>query len=90
MADVLAKKGEQYAATGLAAAWLLDHFAGFRLVTFYLADPPELALLNELGFREADAGANTWLVVPNDDAYFTVRATRKAFDACIPFRSTST
>jgi hypothetical protein len=59
-----------YAATGLGAAWLLARFAGFRLVTFYLAERPEESLLRDLGFNHEDRGANTWLVVPNDDGVF--------------------
>lgn len=70
MAEILAKKRQQYAATGLAAAWLLDRFAGFRIVTIYLASEPETQLLEQLGFREAESGANTWLVVPNDEGVF--------------------
>lgn len=70
MAEVLVKKRQTYAATGLAAAWLLNRFAGFRIVTIYLASPPEAPLLELLGFREAEPGANTWLVVPNDDGVF--------------------
>jgi hypothetical protein len=70
MAEVLAKKRDRYAATGLAAAWLLNRFAGFRIVTIYLAEPPEPPLLAKLGFRESERGANTWLVVPNDEGVF--------------------
>lgn len=70
MAEVLAKKRQTYAATGLAAAWLLNRFAGFRIVTIYLASPPEAPLLESLGFRETESGANTWLVVPNDEGVF--------------------
>jgi hypothetical protein len=70
MAEVLAKKRQTYAATGLAAAWLLNRFAGFRIVTIYLASPPEVQLLELLGFRETESGANTWLVVPNDEGVF--------------------
>jgi hypothetical protein len=70
MAEILAKKRQLYAATGLAAAWLLDRFAGFRIVTIYLASEPEKQLLEQLGFREAESGANTWLVVPNDEGVF--------------------
>ncbi len=70
MTAVLAKKRQPYAATGLAAAWLLDRFAGFRIVTIYLASDPEAPLLEQLGFREAESGANTWLVVPNDAGVF--------------------
>jgi hypothetical protein len=70
MAEALGNKRQTYAATGLAAAWLLDRFAGFRIVTIYLATAPEAPLLELLGFREAEAGANTWLVVPNDEGVF--------------------
>ena len=67
MAELLDKKRQTYAATGLAAAWLLNRFAGFRIVTIYLASPPDDPLLKQLGCREVEAGANTWLVVPNDE-----------------------
>lgn len=70
MTEILAKKRQPYAATGLAAAWLLDRFAGFRIVTIYLASDPEAPLLEQVGFREAAPGANTWLVVPNDEGVF--------------------
>jgi len=70
MTEILARKRQPYAATGLAAAWLLDRFAGFRIVTIYLANDPEAPLLEQLGFREAEPGANTWLVVPNDEGVF--------------------
>jgi len=70
MTEILARKRQPYAATGLAAAWLLDGFAGFRIVTIYLASEPEAPLLGQLGFREAEPGANTWLVVPSDEGVF--------------------
>jgi len=55
-----------YAATGLAAAWILTRFAGFRLVTLYLREYPSTALLEALHFHEETRGANVWLVVPKD------------------------
>ena len=36
----------------------------------YLFNPPSAGLKKELGFREEAGGANTWLVVPNDDGVF--------------------
>lgn len=69
-AGTLRESGVSYAATGLAAAWLLDRFAGFRIVTLYLAQEPAPALLDALGFREDERGANTWLAVPNDEGVF--------------------
>ena len=70
MADTLEKRRERYAATGLAAAWLLNRFTGFRIVTVYLAEPPTPQLLQSLGFREGEQGSNAWLVVPNDEGVF--------------------
>ena len=61
---------EPYAATALPAAWLWTRYAGFRLSTVYLSNPPSAGLKKELGFREEARGANTWLVVPNDEGVF--------------------
>ena len=67
---ILSRIDEPYAATALPAAWLWTRYAGFRLSTVYLSNPPSAALKKELGFREEARGANTWLVVPNDDGVF--------------------
>ena len=70
IATTLSELQVPHAATGLAAAWLLTAYAGFRLVTVYLADFPSAGLMADLGFREEPRGANTWLVVPNDEGVF--------------------
>lgn len=70
IAAVLEKQAPGYAATGLCAAWLYSHFANFRLATFYLSNASGNELFNALGFREDEKGANTWLVVPNDEGIF--------------------
>ncbi len=70
LADTLEQASVSYAATGLAAAWLLDRFAGFQTTTLYLAEEPSSALLDSLSFREENRGANVWLVVPNDVGVF--------------------
>jgi len=70
IADVLKNLEIDYAATGLGAAWVYTHFANFRLATFYLPNPPGEELYKGLGFREDEQGANTWLVVPNDEGIF--------------------
>ena len=70
LADELREQDTRYAATGLAAAWLQTKFAGFRIVSVYLSDPPSPEVLHRLGFREEGRGANVWLVVPNDDGVF--------------------
>ena len=59
-----------YAMTGLGAAWNLSHFAGFKLNTVYLERRPEQALLDALGFRSEERGANTWLMLPADEGVF--------------------
>jgi DNA-binding Lrp family transcriptional regulator len=59
-----------YALTGLAAAWLLAPFAGFRLVTVYLQQPPSDKLLQRLKWHGENRGANLWLVRANDEGIF--------------------
>ncbi len=70
LSNAFEKASAEFAATGLAAAWLLDRFAGFRTTTFYLSNDPSQALLDAISFREEERGANVWLVVPNDDGVF--------------------
>ena len=70
LAGALTELETPYAMTGLPAAWLWTQHAAFRLSTVYLSEVPSAALLMELGFREEPRGANTWLVVPNDDGVF--------------------
>ena len=70
IADTLSKADVPYAATALAAAWLWTRYAGFRLSTVYLSTPPSKGIQKDLGFREEPRGANTWLVVPNDEGVF--------------------
>jgi hypothetical protein len=66
LARGLVQAGVEHAFTGLAAAWQITRFAGFRLSTVYLPDGLEPDLERALGFRPMERGANTWLVVPND------------------------
>ena len=70
IAEALDRVGSLYAATALPAAWMWTRHAGFRLSTVYLDSPPSASVREDLGFREEARGANTWLVVPNDDAVF--------------------
>ncbi len=70
LANELRERGAEHAATGLAAAWLLDGFAGFRIVTMYIAERPPAQLLEGMGFREDAPGANVWLVMPDDRGVF--------------------
>jgi hypothetical protein len=61
----------EYAATGLAAAWLLTQFASFRLTTIFVPEEPSPALLKSIGFRREERGANLWFTIPNDEGVFT-------------------
>ena len=70
LADTLAEHDIRYAVTGLPAAWLYTQYAAFRLVTVYLTRVPSDQLKRLIGFREERRGANTWLVVPNDEGVF--------------------
>ena len=70
IAETLDRFGMPYAATALPAAWLWTRYVGFRLSTVYLSGPPSAAVRQDLGFREEARGANTWLVVPNDEGVF--------------------
>ena len=66
----LNQQNVEHAATGLGAAWLFTHFAAFRTATFFLRYKPSEKILQKLSFRKDERGANTWLVVPNDDGVF--------------------
>jgi hypothetical protein len=85
-AETLKKRKVDYALTGLGAAWLLTHHAGFRLVTLYLRGVPKNDLLEALNFREESRGPNTWLVVPNDDAVFAGKAEIEGVSCASPLQ----
>ncbi len=70
IAKVFNQHHVDYAVTGLGAAWLYTHFANFRVASFYLSLTPTDELTNGLGFREEERGANTWIVLPNDEGIF--------------------
>lgn len=70
ISEAMSRTEEPYAATALPAAWLWTRYAGFRLSTVYLSTLPTAGLKEKLGFREEARGANTWLVVPNDEGVF--------------------
>lgn len=63
-------KETQYAVTGLAGAWLLSGFAGFRLVVLYMEKLPTENLRKQIGFHEAERGENVWIVQPDDCGVF--------------------
>ena len=82
IAVILHGNGIDHAFTGLAGAWLYTHFAMFRIATFYLKEPPSEKILGSLRFWKDEAGANTWLVVPNDEGVFQGAGERDGI-ACV-------
>ena len=84
LSTTLDNDGVVSAATGLAGAWLLTHFASFRLATFYVSHQPSHDVLATLGFREEEKGANTWLVIPNDEGVFAGREEREGVSCTHP------
>ncbi len=87
LADELRRQDHPYAATGLAAAWLMTRFAGFRIVSVYLSEPLSSDVLDRLGFREDARGANVWLVVPNDAGVFHGAADRDGVGCVHPVQA---
>jgi hypothetical protein len=66
----LGQHSAPYAMTGLAAAWRLAPFAAYRLVAVYIGERADESVLTSLNWREDAAGANLWLVRPNDAGVF--------------------
>jgi hypothetical protein len=62
--------GVEYAATGLAGAWIVEPFAMFRLVTLYVRAWPPAEALEALRFHEDSRGANVWFALPRDEGVF--------------------
>ena len=87
MSDRLKRASVPYAATGLAAAWSLDHFAGFRTVSMYLRQEPSPDLIDALSFREETRGANLWLIIPNDEGVFDGASTRDGIHCVHPVQA---
>ena len=76
MSDTLSAANIEHAATGLAAAWQMTHFAMFRIATFFVKDMPTEKLKAKLNFREDERAGNLWFAVPNDDGVFLGAAPR--------------
>ncbi len=70
LVEKLEHESIEYALTGLAAAWLANHFAAFRLGTIYVRSRPSKSFFESIEFWEEEKGANLWFVVPNDEGVF--------------------
>lgn len=55
--------------TGLAAAWLHDGFAQFRMVSVYVSGDPR-SVADAVGIRRNERGANVQIIGPNDRGVF--------------------
>jgi hypothetical protein len=87
LARKLGRYETEYAATGLASAWLWEPFAAFRTVTLYLTTLPGADLLAKLGFHEGARGSNTWLVVPDDEGVFAGKSERDGIWCVSPIQT---
>ena len=74
-----------WAATGLAAAWVQDGFADFRLVSAFVSRPPVEGEIP--GLRPVDKGANVWLIVPNDEGVLYGAAEYKQVPCVLPVQT---
>ena len=72
---------------GLAGAWLLNPFAGFRLVVLYAAQTPSAEARQAVGFHQELPGENVWLVVPNDEGVFEGAAEREGIRCVHPVQA---
>lgn len=81
MGTLFRRRGIEHAATGLAGAWLLSHFANFRITTMYVRGASR-DLLEALSFREEAKGANVWIVEPRDEGVFHGSSERDGI-ACV-------
>lgn len=82
------KRGKiEHAATGLAGAWLLNQFSGFRLVVFHVGKIPSAEARQAMGFHEEQRGENVWLVVPNDEGVFHGAAEREGIRCVHPVQA---
>jgi DNA-binding MarR family transcriptional regulator len=81
------KEKLEYAATGLSAAWQMNQFAAFRLVTIYLHSMPPRSVLEKIEFADEPKGANLWLVLPNDEGVFHGSQKRDGIECVSPVQT---
>jgi hypothetical protein len=86
LADVVGQEGDDYAFTGLAAAWAYTGMAGFRSVACYVA-APTFASLHAAGFREDSESPNTRLLIPDDVGVLDGARLVKGLRCVAPFQA---
>lgn len=70
VSELMKASGSRHVFGGLSAAWLLDGFADFRITTCHVAGALNPDALKEVGFIEAERGANLWLPMDADEVAF--------------------
>lgn len=81
ISERLAQAGIDHAFTGLPAAWALDRWARFRLVSLYVDGDPRAAA-DLLGLRRNERGANVQIIGPDDAGVLAGRGVRDGL-ACV-------
>ena len=69
LTEDLRKRQVKHAFTGLPAAWAIDGFARFRLISVYVDGDPR-DFVEQLGIRRESKGANVQILGPDDDGVF--------------------
>ena len=72
--EQLGEKQTEHAFTGLPAAWAIDGFARFRLVSVYVTGDPRAAA-DAVGLRRNEPGANVQLIGADDRGVFDGQGT---------------
>jgi len=86
LAGSLQREKIEYAATGLAGAWLWSGFAGFRLLVLFVANLPDEKACSQMGFHEMERGENVWLVQPGDAGVFQGSEIRDGISCAHPIQ----
>lgn len=77
--------GIDHAFTGLPAAWALDPFARFRLVSVYVTGDPRVAA-DAVGLRRNERGANVQIIGPDDRGVFDGQRTIEDLPCVAPMQ----
>lgn len=79
LAQRLEDENFHHAFTGLPAAWVIDAFAQFRLISVYVDGDPRV-VADALELRRSGKGANVQLIGPNDSSVFAGEERRKGLN----------
>jgi DNA-binding transcriptional ArsR family regulator len=83
--EALRSARQRHVFGGLAAAWVWNPFADFRITTCYLEGTASPQLLKEMDFFETDSGANVWLMQEADEVAFQGSEERGQLNVASPW-----